>query len=85
MLYSTVFVAVSAFAGLASAQNQTFDTPIPCCTVPANTIPADVKSEYCQAQQNTCVDLCGGQGQVASNGNTCDSVRPLFSPLATPC
>jgi hypothetical protein len=34
MLYSTLVVAASAFAGFASAQsNSTFNTPIPCCSV----------------------------------------------------
>ncbi|KAF2134249.1 hypothetical protein P153DRAFT_307284 [Dothidotthia symphoricarpi CBS 119687] len=73
MLYSTLVVAASAFAGLASAQNTTYSTPIACCTVAAGSVPTDQKTEWCNANQNTCVDLCGGQGSIASNGNECDA------------
>jgi hypothetical protein len=75
MLYSTLIVAASAIAG-ASAQllsNGTrYDTPIPCCTVAAGLVPADRRSDWCEAQKNTCNELCGGVGKVASNGNNCD-------------
>lgn len=74
MLYSTLVVAASAFAGLASAQNTTFNTPIPCCSVSANLVNATERSLWCEANSNTCVDICGGQGQIASNGNECDPV-----------
>jgi hypothetical protein len=86
MLYSTVIVAASAFAGAASAQmiqNATFSTPIPCCSVQANTVPADQRALWCQANKETCVDLCGGQGQIGSNGNECSDVStapPLCGP-----
>ncbi|KAI8936026.1 hypothetical protein NX059_007528 [Plenodomus lindquistii] len=69
MLYSTIIVAASAFAGFAAAQNSTV---IPCCTLPATQIPADDRSSMCNANQNTCVELCGGLGDIASNGNECD-------------
>jgi hypothetical protein len=72
MLYSSVIVAVSAFAGLAAAQSNS--TVIPCCSVAINTVPEDQRQSWCDAQENTCVDLCGGQGDIASNGNTCDAV-----------
>ncbi|CAN9450835.1 unnamed protein product [Alternaria alternata] len=54
-------------------------TPIPCCTVPASSVPQDDKQTWCNANQNTCVELCGGQGQLASNGNQCDSQTLEFS------
>lgn len=71
MLYSSLIVAVSALAGFAAAQN---NTVIPCCTVPVNNVPESDRQDWCNAQENTCVDLCGGQGEIASNGNTCDAV-----------
>ncbi|KAF2854545.1 hypothetical protein T440DRAFT_387890 [Plenodomus tracheiphilus IPT5] len=71
MLYSTIIVAASAFAGFAAAQNNS-NTPIPCCTLPATQIPAEDRSTMCNANQNTCVELCGGLGDIASNGNECD-------------
>ncbi|CAO2648800.1 Nn.00g097490.m01.CDS01 [Neocucurbitaria sp. VM-36] len=73
MLYSTLIVAASAFAGFASAQNSTANTPIACCTVPVTTVPESQRNEWCTANENTCVDLCGGQGEIASNGNECES------------
>jgi hypothetical protein len=74
MLYSTLLVAASAIAG-ASAQllsNQTFQTPIPCCSVSASSVPSDERSSWCEANINTCVNLCGGQAGIANNGNECD-------------
>jgi hypothetical protein len=83
MRYSTIIVAASAFAGFASAQNgtSTYDTPIPCCTVAASSVPEDDRQTWCTANENTCVELCGGQGKLASNGNECDQVR--IPPLIT--
>lgn len=75
MRYSTIVAAASAFAvGSAQIQNATFNTPIPCCAVPTTQVPQDQRTDWCSAQQNTCVDLCGGQGNIGSNGNTCDGV-----------
>jgi hypothetical protein len=71
MLYSSLIVAASAFAGFAAAQN---NTVIPCCTVPVNNVPQGERGDWCNTQENTCVDLCGGVRNVASNGNTCDAV-----------
>ncbi|KAF1360159.1 hypothetical protein EJ07DRAFT_117042 [Lizonia empirigonia] len=70
MLYSSLIVAVSALAGFAAAQN---NTVIPCCTVSVSSVPESDRQDWCNAQENTCVDLCGGQGDIASNGNTCDA------------
>jgi hypothetical protein len=75
MLYSTIIVAASAFAGFASAQNSTnYDTPIPCCDVAASSVSSDDRQIWCRANGNTCVQLCGGQSKLASNGNQCDTV-----------
>jgi hypothetical protein len=81
MLYSTIMVAASAFAGFASAQNSTgtFNTPIPCCSVPASSVNATLKPAWCEANVNTCVDICGGQGQISSNGNECDDQTLEFT------
>ncbi|KAH8731346.1 hypothetical protein GQ44DRAFT_325133 [Phaeosphaeriaceae sp. PMI808] len=84
MLYTTLFVAAASFAGFASAQNQTFDTPIPCCSVPVNQVnPTSLRSTWCEANQNTCVDLCGGQSKIGINGNTCDSSTLSFTCKCT--
>ncbi|KAF1920053.1 hypothetical protein BDU57DRAFT_508147 [Ampelomyces quisqualis] len=73
MRYSTLVVAASAFAGFASAQNSSFNTPIPCCTVPAIQVNSTLRESWCEANTNTCVDVCGGQSQIASdNGNDCN-------------
>jgi len=90
MLYSSIIVAASAFAGLASAQNSTgsYNTPIPCCSVDAGSVPQDDKQAWCNANQNTCVDACGGQASVASQGNNCDSVgipTATCNPSANTC
>jgi hypothetical protein len=86
MLYSSIIVAASALAGFASAQNATgsYDTPIPCCTVDAGSVPQDDKQTWCNANQNTCVELCGGQGSLASNGNQCDAVSTSILHQITP-
>jgi hypothetical protein len=86
MLYSTIMVAASAFAGFASAQNSTgnFNTPIPCCSVPASSVNATLKPAWCEANINTCVDICGGQSQISSNGNECDDVSFLHAPNGVP-
>lgn len=72
MLYSTLLVAATAFSGFVAAQNATAPNG-PCCTVPANIVPDDDKSDWCRANQNTCPEICGGQGQIASGGNECDA------------
>lgn len=54
--------------------SRNFDTPIPCCNVSSASVPADDKSSWCQANLNTCTDVCGGQGQAS--GNTCNPVSP---------
>ncbi|EDU45319.1 hypothetical protein PtrSN002B_000278 [Pyrenophora tritici-repentis] len=81
MLYSTLIVAASAFAGFASAQNASsqFQTPIPCCSVDAGSVPMNDKQTWCTANQNTCVELCGGQGKLASNGNSCSAQSLEYS------
>ena len=77
MLYTTGLIAVAALTGFASAQNTTI---IPCCSVPATQVPLDQKTTWCQAERNTCPELCGGLGKIATNGNTCDPVRLSLNP-----
>lgn len=76
MLYSTLIVATTAFAGFAAAQNATSDLPtgFPTCCTPQTAPNSTVKEEWCNANQNTCVDLCGTQGDIAAKGNDCDDV-----------
>ncbi|KAF2645805.1 hypothetical protein P280DRAFT_465556 [Massarina eburnea CBS 473.64] len=76
MQYSTLLVAAAAFSGLVGAQNSSLTLPSgiqPCCTVSASAVPTDQKSAWCRAAQNTCPEICGGQGQIASGGNECSS------------
>jgi hypothetical protein len=82
MLYSSLIVAASALAGFASAQNSSLpETIIPCCSVPANQVPQNQREGWCSAQRNTCVELCGGRGEIANNGNDCQAVSlPLPAP-----
>jgi hypothetical protein len=74
MLYSAVIVAASAFAGFASAQTNNVTTVIPCCSLPVNSVNSTVRTTWCEANVNTCVDLCGGQSNIGSNGNNCEQV-----------
>jgi hypothetical protein len=77
MLYTSLLAAAAAFSGLVSAQNDTTGLPSsigPCCTVDANTIPQAKKESWCQAETNTCPDVCGGPSQVAGDGLKCDPV-----------
>ncbi|KAF3005926.1 hypothetical protein E8E13_009863 [Curvularia kusanoi] len=67
------FFKLSIAAALATAVAAQNNTVIPCCTVPVSQVPQDTRQEWCNAQENTCVDICGGQGQIASNGNNCDA------------
>lgn len=81
MLYSSLIIAASAFAG-ASAQllnnNTQYGTPIQCCSVPAGSLPQARRNEICEAQTNTCVELCGDQGRTQTNN--CDRVST--TPIA---
>lgn len=78
MLYTTLLIASAAFSGLAAAQNSTTNNLPPsigpCCSVAANTVADDIKTTWCAASENTCPEICGGQGQIASGGNTCNDV-----------
>ncbi|KAF2832025.1 hypothetical protein CC86DRAFT_377259 [Ophiobolus disseminans] len=80
MLYSSLIVVASAFAG-ASAQllsnGTTYNTPIPCCSLSAGVLPQARREEVCEAQRNTCSELCGGVGSVRTND--CDRTSLVFS------
>jgi hypothetical protein len=76
MLYSTVLLALSAFAGVASAQN--FST---CCDINAGSVPIEKRRGWCVAERNTCPELCGGIGRLAPNGNNCDPVSNALSTI----
>jgi hypothetical protein len=79
MLYATLLVASAAFSGFVAAQNSTSDLTLPptiqaCCNVDAGQVSDDDKNVWCDASENTCPEICGGQGQIASGGNVCDAV-----------
>lgn len=72
MLYSA-FVA-AALAGLAAAQNATSNLPtnFPECCTPPTAPNSTVSQQWCNANTNTCVQVCGDQSKIAPNGNSCD-------------
>jgi hypothetical protein len=79
MLYATLLVASAAFSGFAAAQNSSSGLTLPpaiqpCCNVDTGGIPESDKQTWCDASENTCPEICGGQGQIASGGNVCDEV-----------
>jgi len=67
MFYSTLLLAATAFTGMVAAQNFT-----QCCTLPTLP-PIATRQSWCRAEQNTCPEICGGIGQLAKDGNLCDS------------
>lgn len=70
MLFSTLAVAIGAFAGAVSAQAN-FTS---CCNVTPTSVEMVTRLSWCRAQQNTCPETCQN-GQVSAN--TCDAVRLL--------
>lgn len=85
MLYTTLLAATAAFSGFAAAQNGTAPglppSVGPCCNINVNSVSEDMRQEWCQASKNTCPEICGGQGQIASGGNECDPVSLVTFPL----
>ncbi|KAF1971407.1 hypothetical protein BU23DRAFT_555948 [Bimuria novae-zelandiae CBS 107.79] len=84
MLYTTLLAASAVFSGLVAAQNSTSNLQLPngiqpCCKVDANRVPQNQRSTWCNAQQNTCPEICGGQGQIAAGGNNCDDNDLTFT------
>ncbi|KAF2280809.1 uncharacterized protein EI97DRAFT_428905 [Westerdykella ornata] len=74
LLSSLLFVASTL--SLAAAQNESSSLPPgmqPCCQVDPNVIPQDLRNSWCLAQRNTCPELCGGIGQLAPKGQSCDT------------
>lgn len=70
-MYSTSAVVVLALATLGSAFNDT-DQNYP-YTIPAGSVSASTTTQWCQAQQNSCLQICGNQ----ANPNSCDGVSLL--------
>jgi hypothetical protein len=73
MLYSSLLLAASALTGLVAAQ-QNYTTYTECCTIDPNSVDSKLRQDWCRAQLNTCPELCGGIGKLASGGNLCDPV-----------
>jgi hypothetical protein len=46
---------------------------------------ATQRSSWCEANINTCVNLCGGQAGIANNGNECSDVRSILTPPLRSC
>ena len=75
MLYSSLFVAAATLSSFAAAQNSSSSLPpgiSPCCDVNPGIVPDDTKDSWCQAQRNTCPEICGGLNEVKPQ--KCDSV-----------
>ncbi|KAF2499839.1 hypothetical protein BU16DRAFT_524281 [Lophium mytilinum] len=68
MLYASLLLAASAFSGLVAAQNYSA-----CCDINPGSVDPQLRQTWCRAEQNTCPELCGGIGNLANNGNLCDS------------
>ncbi|KAE9971342.1 hypothetical protein BLS_004478 [Venturia inaequalis] len=66
MLFSTLAVAIGAFASAVSAQAN-FTS---CCNVTPTSVEMVTRLSWCRAQQNTCPETCQN-GQVSAN--TCDA------------
>ncbi|TID27501.1 hypothetical protein E2P81_ATG00257 [Venturia nashicola] len=66
MLFSTLAVAIGAFATAVSAQAN-FTS---CCNVTPASVEMVTRLSWCRAQQNTCPETCQN-GQVSAN--TCDA------------
>jgi hypothetical protein len=79
MLYSALLVATTAFAGFAAAQNSTGSLPdgFPQCCTPQTAPNMTTKQEWCNANTNTCVEICGTDADVATQGNVCSAVSVL--------
>lgn len=71
---SSVTTVLALLLAFVQAQDSS-DLSIPCCSVPASSIPSNDRSNWCSANQNTCSELCNGNVRV----NQCDSVRSFFS------
>jgi len=72
MIYSTLLVALSAFASVASAQSN-FTS---CCNVDPNSVDLPTRQSWCRAQMNTCPEVCTN-GQTSNN--TCDANALTYS------
>lgn len=77
MFYSTLLLAAAAFTGLASAQNYSTSGPL---TVPADSVPIDLRLSWCRAQINNCPLICGGTAST----NTCDGVSMTAAKATFP-
>lgn len=77
MLFTSLLVAASALSSFVAAQNTSSKLPPTiqdCCKVDANLVPDDKKKAWCQAQRNTCPEICGGVNQLAAEGQDCNQV-----------
>lgn len=77
MLYTAFFLAAATFSSVVSAQSNDTNSLLPpgvqeCCTVDAGIVPPAKKQQWCQAQRNTCPELCGGIRETEPQ--SCDTV-----------
>ncbi|KAF2842965.1 hypothetical protein M501DRAFT_924197 [Patellaria atrata CBS 101060] len=64
MIFTSLLIAASTFAGLAVSQNTTNDY-----TVDPNSVDRPIRISWCRAQQNTCPMICNGRPA----DNDCDA------------
>lgn len=75
MIVSTAILLATGFAGLAAAQTPDITqnaTGVYPYTVNAGSVDAATKSQWCQAQTNSCGEICLGRAFP----NSCDPVSP---------
>jgi hypothetical protein len=70
-MYSSSAVVVLALAAVGTAFNNSgANYPY---TINAGSVSASESAQWCQAQQNSCLQICGNQ----ANPNNCDGVSSL--------
>ncbi|QDS67613.1 hypothetical protein FKW77_004150 [Venturia effusa] len=72
MLYSTLALAIGAFASTVAAQTN-FTS---CCSVNPASVEMVTRLSWCRAQQNTCPETCQN-GQVSAN--SCDAATLTYN------
>jgi hypothetical protein len=83
---SSTIAVVLALAVWTNAQKpdpSSYNTPIPCCRISPDSVPLESRSAWCTTTINMCNNLCGGSNNIASGGNTCNTVSDAISRKKT--
>ncbi|KAF2156868.1 hypothetical protein K461DRAFT_272959 [Myriangium duriaei CBS 260.36] len=68
MFYSSMLLAVTAMTGLVAAQSS--------ITIDPNSVDSGTRSGWCEAERNTCSQICGSVGTTA---NLCDPTQLTYT------